>query len=282
MVDYQKLSVSNFHIQFTKYIFEKDHVLYNIELICKDDTNVFISFTERYSTLETLHEKFKKEAKSNNYPSFPPKKYFGNTEPKFLSQRLNSLQSYFTNILSHKEFSKLKSVKEWIVELFKKYYSKPKDSSSNTKSEQQEVKPKENLNNGGNDKVSKKVEQTVVKKNNLQEILNKCSEIVDKYSRQIIDLTEEVHQTNLDPEDEKSKEKKYQQIVSSTVILNNLFELPKGNDNNFQALGEDYVDLTERKKKLKLKLALFNERLSTKIDSELVMEGIVSPILNEN
>lgn len=276
MVDYNKIANLNFHIQFTKYIHEKDHVLYLIELVCKEDNNLEIKFTERYSTLETNHEKFKKEAKSNNYPTFPPKKFFGNTEPKFLSQRLNSLQSYFSNIVSHKEFSKLKSVKEWIIELFKKHY-KP-ITSPNSK----------NGDNGGNSnsippsnltKADIEEKEQLKKKNNAQEILSKCSEIVDRISAQFIDLNDELHQNIQDTEDEKNKEKKYSQVINNSNINSSLFCLPKGDNSNFDLLGVDNIDINHFDDLLNEKLSNARNLINVEIKEILNVENIIRPIL---
>jgi hypothetical protein len=76
---------------------------------------------ERFSSLKNLHENFKKEANSINFPKFPPKKFFGSTDEKFLNQRQTALEHYFNTILGSKEFSNIPSLKKWVDEMIKKY-----------------------------------------------------------------------------------------------------------------------------------------------------------------
>ena len=117
--------IKNHKLKFIKYI-KGDHINYQIKLICIEDSNINVEFLERYSSLKDFHENLKKEATSLNLPKFPPKKYFGNTDEKFLNQRMTALEYYFNTILISKDLSKLSSVKKWIESLIKKY-----DKSSN-------------------------------------------------------------------------------------------------------------------------------------------------------
>jgi hypothetical protein len=110
----------NYRLKFVKYI-KREHVDYLIRLICLEDDKINVEFSERYSAFKDLHEVFKKEANSLNYPKFPPKKYFGNTDEKFLNQRQTALEHYFNAILGSKEFSSLPSLKRWIDALILKY-----------------------------------------------------------------------------------------------------------------------------------------------------------------
>lgn len=110
----------NYRLKFIKYLI-KDHVDYQIKLICMEDGFLNVEFMDRYSSLKELHETFKKEANSINYPKFPGKKYFGNTDEKFLNQRQTALEHYFNTILGSREFSSLPSLKKWIDGLIRKY-----------------------------------------------------------------------------------------------------------------------------------------------------------------
>jgi DNA-binding Lrp family transcriptional regulator len=110
----------NYRLKFVKY-FKREHVEYVIRLICIEDDKINVEFLERYSTLKDLHEILRKEANSINFPKFPPKKYFGNTDEKFLNQRQTALEHYFNTILGSKEFSTVYSLKKWIESLIIKY-----------------------------------------------------------------------------------------------------------------------------------------------------------------
>lgn len=119
-----------YKIQFVKWIKNGDHVEYLITLLCMDDQTINVEFNERYSTLRDLNELLRKEANSINFPKFPPKKLWGNTDEKFLNQRLTALQHYFNTILGSKDFSQLNSLKKWIEYIIKKH-NKQKNAANN-------------------------------------------------------------------------------------------------------------------------------------------------------
>lgn len=311
MVDSNKILNSDYYIRFIKYFLEKDHVLYNVEIVCKNDASYSVTYNDRYSNLEKFHQIFKKAAKSHNYPTFPEKKYFGNTEPKFLSQRLSSLQNYFENILSHKEFSKLKSVKDWIYDLFIKYY-KPQtvvdqnqnNSSKNNKgngniennnnvsfnnnnknnklndnNKNQKNNGNDTNNNQKNNEINDYQKREQKKEEDKKEMMKKCSEIVDKFTRQFIDLHEEVIQPIQD-EEEKLKEKKYHQIILSSKIESNLFKIPKGCDENFELLGNqnNNGEMEKCYKNLDGKIQKMADLMKSQISEDLKIDNIISSL----
>jgi hypothetical protein len=110
----------NYRLKFVKYV-KGEFVQYLIRLVCIEDTSINLEFLERYSTLKDLHESFKKEANSINFPKFPPKKFFGSTDEKFLNQRMTALEHYFGTLLGSKEFSNLATLKKWIESIIKKF-----------------------------------------------------------------------------------------------------------------------------------------------------------------
>jgi hypothetical protein len=112
----------NYRIYFINYKKRGDHVEYIIRLNCIEDNNLYAEFTERYSTLKDLHDAMKKEAtKASNFPKFPPKKFFGNTDEIFLNQRQTELQKYFNQLFSSKELSNLPSLRQWILRVLEKF-----------------------------------------------------------------------------------------------------------------------------------------------------------------
>ena len=85
-------------------------VCYEIEIKEKSETWIINS---RFSELLEIHEKFKKLNKKKGYPKFPPKKFFGQTNPVFLDERQNALDTYFTNIVKYNK--KLNyNLKSWL------------------------------------------------------------------------------------------------------------------------------------------------------------------------
>lgn len=110
----------NYRLYFINYRKRGDHVEYLVRLNCLEDSSINVEFYERYSSLKELHDEMRKETNSNNFPKYPPKKFF-NMDEKFLNQRQTALQHYFNTILGSKEFSQLPSLKQWVAGLIKKY-----------------------------------------------------------------------------------------------------------------------------------------------------------------
>lgn len=122
----------HYKIIFKKFEIGK-HVEYTINLSCENDPSINIDFKDRYSNLKDLHEGFKKEANSLNFPKFPPKKLWGNTEEKFLAERKIKLQHYFNTILGSKDFMQLKTLNRWINDLINTYSAKKNKNKSDDK-----------------------------------------------------------------------------------------------------------------------------------------------------
>lgn len=142
----------NFRLKFVKYL-KGDFVQYQIRLVCIDDSSINFEFMDRYSNLKDLHEVFKKDANSINFPKFPPKKYFGNNDEKFLNQRMTALEHYFGTLLGSKEFSNLNSVKKWVEDLTKKYNKNP--TGELNKNSLKDEKIEKNSNKVGSEQNSK-------------------------------------------------------------------------------------------------------------------------------
>lgn len=51
---------------------------------------------------------------SGQLPDFPPKKWFGNMDEKFINQREKALENYFNNAISTVDLEKAKSLKEFL------------------------------------------------------------------------------------------------------------------------------------------------------------------------
>jgi hypothetical protein len=119
----------NYRLYFINYKKRGDHVEYIMRLNCIEDSKLFAEFAERYSTLKDLHDVMKKEASSINFPKFPPKKFFGNTDEKFLNKRQTDLQHYFNAILGSKEFSQLPGLKAWILRVLEKHVIKVQNNT---------------------------------------------------------------------------------------------------------------------------------------------------------
>ena len=86
----------NLAIKFKGFELVGDHIEYNIE-VANASTNELWKFQRRYSVLREIYQQI-----SHNFHTvhpFPPKKAFGNKNPKFVEQRRIELESYFIEIL---------------------------------------------------------------------------------------------------------------------------------------------------------------------------------------
>jgi hypothetical protein len=107
-----ELIKNNLKLRFTKWVKSEDHVEYQIKIISTKDDNLNVDFNQRYSSLRDLHDVLRKEANTSKFPKFPPKKYFGNTDERFLNQRMAALDHYFNQVFE--DFSHLNQLKKWI------------------------------------------------------------------------------------------------------------------------------------------------------------------------
>lgn len=106
----------NYILKFLNYTMG-GYVQYMIRLSTTEENSLGFEFLERYSVLKGLHDLMIKEAKLiniNNFPKFPPKKFFGSTDEKFLNQRMIELDTYFNILLGSQEFSNLTTLINWI------------------------------------------------------------------------------------------------------------------------------------------------------------------------
>lgn len=279
-----KLLSANFNIHFLKHFFIGEKVYYQILLYSKDDDSLRVEFSERYSELDKIHEKFREDSKSKNYPKFPPKKFFGSTDEKFLNQRLSSLQAYFSNILTHKEFSQLKTVKLWICEVFKKNYKPPVKSQDKKSDVIEEPRKEPSISQGGVSKVNDSMKSEVIpnpeksQTSNKKEIQKKWNEIIEAQSKQFIDLSEETQQI-IGDEEIIQKEKKYTELIANAKFTSKLFNLPKGDDSNFDYLGMEDSHLEQHHSEMMKKLDSTLKFLNNGISDRLRVDGLITNLI---
>lgn len=221
---------------------QTDHVEYLIRLVSMEDNSLSIQFLERYSNLKTLHDNLRKETMSTSFPRFPPKKFFGTTDEKFLNQRQTELNSYFDSIFNSKEFSQLPSLKKWIDEALKKYSSQQSVMPNN--------KPQpENANqiiSSPPVSVPENVEKPSSRKNTFNDDENqKLREMIEQCAKQLIDMGsigENDFQADLD------KEREYQKIVKEKGVFikalcdsSPLFMIDAGKDENCDMIKDDKI-----------------------------------------
>lgn len=228
----------------------QDHVVYKIK-IEKDGKTIL--FYERYSNLKSYHDQLKKETNNNSLPKFPPKKFFGSEDEKFLTKRQDELNTYFESICSNDEFTSLPSFKKFIDNATKNNINTAAGAPSQPPQEQPKKAPEaKNTINEINTKVTKEIKNS---KNEEEEY----SKIVNEYIKKYIDMGYVVEQ-----EINEDREKKYSKLFSEVKLTGGNSEMDKilskeggidaGNDNNFNLIGQEDSSVTDMEKDLQEKM----------------------------
>ena len=107
------------------------------------------SFSERYKNLKALDDLMRKYTNNNGFPKFPPKKFFGSEDEKFIIKRQNEINNYFEVISNHPKFSNLPPLLKFIEEKKEKAETIKKDETKNTAivqpKKEQEIKPEKEV-----------------------------------------------------------------------------------------------------------------------------------------
>ena len=97
---------NQFKAQFLDHQIINGVAYYTISMIDPENIKTYF-LTSRYSSLLTLHESLKRKyGIEMNFPHFPPKKWFGNLNPKFIAYRKKRLEEYFNAFLSNVQLVK--------------------------------------------------------------------------------------------------------------------------------------------------------------------------------
>lgn len=239
-----------------------DHVEYLIRLSNMED--ISIEFLERYSSLMNLHENLKRETSSQSFPRFPPKKFFGSTDERFINQRQTELNAYFEGIFSSKELSQLPSMKKWIDDALKKY-KKDQSKMASLDKEQfiEQSKPIDPIDNTN--------------------IKGKFKEIIDEWTRKMIDFAS--NETNY--AEEEQSEISYKKVIDESNVFNNeavcasdLFSIEQGDDNNLKEMdnSEEDTDLISTEKYVRNKLEEIVQMLETNLVNDYAVKDVIVPI----
>jgi hypothetical protein len=201
-------SNSNIKIYFVKYIIA-EHVTFVMRLLLNGSAEPIAEHSERYSDLKQLHTLMKSEAKSSNYPHFPPKKYFGNTDPVFLNKRLTDLQCYFDTIFASEEFRKLPSLKTWLNSILVR---------NNANIQERQLQPEQ------------------IDKGHLE--VRSPKDIVDDAVKRFVDISSDSG-PNVDKEDMRYKEQVYGELMKKTFNSEGMrrFSIQQNEADKFDQLG---------------------------------------------
>eukprot|EP00331_Platyophrya_macrostoma_P025567 CAMPEP_0176437108 /NCGR_PEP_ID=MMETSP0127-20121128/18408_1 /TAXON_ID=938130 /ORGANISM="Platyophrya macrostoma, Strain WH" /LENGTH=272 /DNA_ID=CAMNT_0017820637 /DNA_START=51 /DNA_END=869 /DNA_ORIENTATION=- len=207
---------SKLTIKFADNFIVDGHTEYRI-LVRDSKKNESWTVTSRYRDLRSIHARLR-ENFPNSLPNFPSKKFLGNMEPSFISQRQKALEIYFSLILQNQTWANAKPVKDLLLS---KTHTKSIVSANREREETKTTKPTEPAatSNG----VMKTDTNRTEKANPSHVALEKT---LEQISNKFFDL-----QLNLNPPDDEEVKKKgmsYQKIneMGNVKTAHSYFKLP--------------------------------------------------------
>ena len=219
------------------------------------------SFSERYKNLKALDDLMRKYTNNNGFPKFPPKKFFGSEDEKFIIKRQNEINNYFEVISNHPEFSNLPPLLKFIEEKKEKAETIKKDETKNTAiaqpKKEQEIKPEKEV------------------KKSLKKSDDDYNKIMNDYISQFYDMN------SYYDKDMISDNKGYAKFFNNNKLMNgneNNKSIEPGNESNFALIsksdttGEDEVE-KEIREKIE-KMASLNKTLANSYDTKEIIVSI--------
>lgn len=285
-----------------------DHIEYIIS-IEKDGKTFQIS--DRYSNLKALHDNLKKELGGVNsttaIPDFPPKKFFGSEDEKFLKKRQEELNKYFVELSNNEDLSSLNALKKYINEAVKKENPIQENKDKDNNKEKDGEKKNSNANNS-NLNSTNNISSTInsINSNSYEEKISnsninndnssinnkkKSKQDLKKINDEVLKIIKEVKEKMLDlnfltePEISEENEKKYSSLIVSEKIMNNdeikgeifLGNILPGDDNNFELIGGSNEIIDNKEKDLKDKLEKIFIEVKD-IDKVYNTSGLIVPV----
>jgi predicted metal-dependent hydrolase len=226
-------------------------------IISIEKNGVNFSFSERYKNLKALDDLMKKYTNNNAFPKFPPKKFFGSEDEKFIIKRQNEINNYFENISNSPEFSTLPPLLKFIEEKREKYGPSNKKNESQTPAVAQLKKDLES-------KQEKELKKSMKKTD-------------DEYNKILNDLISQFYDmNNYYDKDTISDNNLFIKFFNNNKIVSNDSNktIEPGNDNNFSLIyqKDSRLDSTEGEIKEKIqKLSNLYKSLDKNYDTKEII-----------
>ena len=239
----------NISIKIIGHTKKSDHTEYILS-VEKNGQN--FTFTERYSGLRNLSESMRKFANKATFPKFPPKKFFGGDDERFLTKRQQELNTFFELISKDKEFCSLPPLDKFIKE---------KKGQNEKSTNSLKIKPKE-----------EKIEDNDLKKN-LIKTEKDYNKIVKECNDKFFNLNNEREFEN------NNNNIRFINFFKNNKINynDNDIKLENGNENNFTCINKEEESLDSIETQIKKKVEKIYE-LYKSFDELYSTEGIVVPI----
>jgi hypothetical protein len=218
------------------------------------------SFSERYKNLKALDDLMRKYTNNNGFPKFPPKKFFGSEDEKFIIKRQNEINNYFEVISNHPEFSSLPPLLKFIEEKKEKAEISKKDETKNASITQPkkevEIKPEKEM------------------KKSLKKSDDDYNKIMNDYISQFYDMN------SYYDKDMISDNKGYVKFFNNNKLMNgneNNKSIEPGNESNFVLISKSDTGADELEKEIREKIekmASLNKTLGNNYDTKEIIVSI--------
>lgn len=243
-----------YNIKIIDHSKKEGHIEY---IVSVEKGNEKFTFTERYSGLRNLSESMRKYINKATFPKFPPKKFFGGDDEKFLTKRQQELNAFFELISKDPEFSSLPPLVKFIKE------KKEKEKNEKNKNEIK-IKPK-----------PEKIEENENKKNLIKYSEKDYNNIIKEYNNKFYNMKKFYE------EDIQNDNNKFIKFFKSNKIKkddsDDEIEIERGNERNFKQInqGEKTIEFIENN--IKQKIGKISE-LYKSFNDIYDTEGIITPI----
>ena len=230
------------------------HIYYKIN-VEKNGQN--FSFLERYSGLRVLNDTMKKHTNKATFPKFPPKKFFGSEEERFIIKRQQEINTYFELICKDQDLVTLPPLIKFIED---------KRSKQNLNDKSDQIK-KENI----------KVEEKELKKSLKNPSEKDYEKIVKDLKDKFYNMNNMIYdKENLNDNDSGKFVKYFKNNKINFVDFD--IKLENGDENNFKYINnEDENDLKYCDDKIKDKFRKMDELIQS-FDDIYNTNGILVPI----
>ena len=195
-----------------------NHIHYKIN-VEKNGKN--FSFLERYSGLRVLNDTMKKYTNKPTFPKFPPKKFFGSEEEKFIIKRQQEINTYFENICKDPDLSTLPPLIKFIED---------KISKQNLSENTEQIK-KENI----------KIEEKELKKSLKNSNEKDYEKIVKELNKKLYEMDKILYdKENVNDNDNDTFIQYFKNNKINFEDFN--IKLEKGDENNFNFINNNDAD----------------------------------------
>ena len=229
-------------------------------IISIEKNGVNFSFSERYKNIKELDDKLKKYTNNNTFPKFPPKKFFGSEDEKFIIKRQNEINNYFENISNNPEFSNLTPLLKFIEEKREKFGPSNKKTVSQAPAVDQLKKDLEN-------KQDKEVKKSMKKTD-------------DEYNKILNDLISQFYDmNNYYDKDTISDNNRFIKFFNNNKIISSDSNkaIESGNDSNFNFISQKDSRLESKEGEIKEKIEKLSNLYKT-LDNNYDTKEIIVPV----